>query len=94
MSPDEKIFLEVKVHPGSKKQSIELLSPNTLRLKLTSRPIRGAANQEAIQLLSKFLKIPKSKIKLVKGERSKGKVFLLKGISGEYITEKLNTLNN
>jgi len=81
MSSGKKIFLEVKVIPGAKKQAIEILSPNSVKLKVISKPQRGLANQEAISLLSNFLKIPKSSIKIVRGEKSRNKIFLIEGIS-------------
>ncbi|MCP2519164.1 DUF167 family protein [SCandidatus Aminicenantes bacterium Aminicenantia_JdfR_composite] len=81
MNNEKGILLEVKVIPGSKKQTIEILSPKSLKLKVVSKPEKGLANQEAIALLSRFLKIPKSKIKIIKGEKKRNKVFLIKGVS-------------
>jgi|Deesub1362B_J571_1020462.scaffolds.fasta_scaffold01133_4 hypothetical protein len=81
MNNEERIFLKVKVIPGAKKQTIEILSLNTLKLKVTSKPERGLANQEAIDLLSNFFGIPKLQIKLIKGEKLRNKIFLIQGIS-------------
>ncbi len=89
MRQDGKVFLEVKVIPRAKKQAIEVLSPNILKLKVISKPEKGLANQEAIKLLSHFLEIPKSQIKLIKGEKSRNKTFYIEGISAQHMKKKL-----
>lgn len=45
-----------------------------LKVYLTAVPIDGKANKELIKLLSKELNINKSKISIIKGEKSKKKV--------------------
>ncbi len=45
-----------------------------LKIYLTAVPIQGKANKELIKLLSEKLSVSKSKIKIIKGEKSKEKI--------------------
>jgi uncharacterized protein len=70
-----KIFVEVK--PNSRKESLENLAPAKYRIRVNVPPTDGKANAAVIEALAKFFRIPKSKIVLVHGEKSKNKVFEL-----------------
>lgn len=50
-----------------------------LRVKVTAIPDKGKANQALIKLLSKTLRIPKSKILLVRGSTSRKKEIEIEG---------------
>ena len=45
-----------------------------LKIYLTAVPIQGKANKELVKLLSEKLSVSKSKIKIIRGEKSKEKV--------------------
>lgn len=45
-----------------------------LKIYLTSVPVQGKANKELVKLLSKELGIGKSRISIIKGEKSKEKI--------------------
>ena len=47
-------------------------------MSLNAPPIDGAANMALIAFISKLLKIPKSNIAIVRGEKSRSKSLLLK----------------
>lgn len=51
-----------------------------LKVKISSAPEKGKANGALIELLSKTYKIPKSKIRILSGEKSRKKRVLLIGI--------------
>jgi len=66
--------ITVKVIPRSSINQITQLSENEYKIKTTSAPVEGEANKKIISLLSKELKIPKSNIKITKGETSRNKI--------------------
>ncbi len=66
-----KIFIKAK--PGSKKEGVEKISENVFLVRVKEPPIEGRANKAIIEKLSKYFKIPKSKIELVSGQNSKEK---------------------
>ncbi len=65
---------QAKVHPGSsRKEVIEV--EGVLHCYLRAKPQKGEANKEAVELLAKYLKIPKSSIELKQGGKSRLKTF-------------------
>ncbi len=68
-----KIF--VKVKPNSKKESVKRIDPAHFEIWVKAPPAEGKANAAAINLLARHFDIPKSRIKIVTGAKSKQKVF-------------------
>ncbi len=68
-----KVSVQVKVN--SKIESIEKKSEVVLVVRVGTPPVDGKANARVIEMLAEYFKTPKSKIKLLKGEKSKKKVF-------------------
>ncbi|OFZ29517.1 MAG: hypothetical protein A2622_07255 [Bdellovibrionales bacterium RIFCSPHIGHO2_01_FULL_40_29] len=67
----------VHVKPHARKESVEKSADGSYIMKVNVPPIEGRANERVIEILSQELKIPKSRIKLVTGHKSKRKVFLI-----------------
>lgn len=64
----------VKVKPNAKKNEILKISDNNFEIKTTATPENGKANESVIKMLSKFLRIGKTKIKITKGQKSNLKI--------------------
>jgi len=62
--------LNIYVRPGSSKTKIEGLYNGNIKIKIAAPPEKGKANKELIGILSKILKIPKSKIIIASGINS------------------------
>ena len=79
---DEGIVVEIKVIPNSSKNGFVL--PETedapVKLKVTAQPIENKANKAVIEYLSKYFKIPKTSIQVLRGETSKEKTILLRTV--------------
>ncbi|OGH93591.1 MAG: hypothetical protein A2538_05190 [Candidatus Magasanikbacteria bacterium RIFOXYD2_FULL_41_14] len=81
------MIIKIRVLPRSSKNEIvgpmadETLSVSnghaqrggTIKVKLTAPPVDGKANEALIELLSKKYQIPKSRIKIISGQKSKNK---------------------
>ena len=61
---------------NAKKREITAVGP-ALKVKLTSLPRDGRANEELIEYLSVFFHVRKSDIKIVRGEKVRKKVIAL-----------------
>jgi len=68
------MILKVKVKPRSKKESVKEISETELEVRVSAPPERGKANSRLIEILSKHFGVPKSKIRIVKGETSREKL--------------------
>ncbi len=65
---------DVLVKPGSKKGPlVEMTSEDSLTVYIPERPHDGEANSALIKLLSKYFRVSKSQIEIVRGEKSRQK---------------------
>lgn len=78
------ILVQVKISPNASKNTIQK-DETGVKIKLTAQPIEGKANKALIEFLSKQLKIPKTKIELIKGETAKDKTLLIKVLDNDKI---------
>lgn len=69
--------ISVKVKPNSRENSIKQVETGIYEVRVSVPPEKGKANERVIELLSKELKIAKSRITLIKGETSKEKLFII-----------------
>ena len=68
--------IQVIAHPKSKQVKIEC-KDNVYHIYTTKIPEKGKANAAIIDLISEHFRLPKSKIELTSGEKSKRKTFKL-----------------
>lgn len=69
--------ITVTVKPNSKKIGVEKRSDTHYLVRVNKPPVDGKANEAVIDLLADFFQIAKSKITIVRGEKSKIKVIEL-----------------
>ncbi|MDK2795787.1 MAG: uncharacterized protein PWQ22_829 [Archaeoglobaceae archaeon] len=63
----------VRVKPNAKKRAMEKIGEEYV-VSLKSPPIDGRANAELIEIVSEYFKVPKSKIRIVAGQKSRKKI--------------------
>ena len=88
---DDGIILTIKVIPNSSKN--ELMNTETgLRLKITAPPVDNKANKFVVEFLSKRFKVPKTSIKIIRGETSREKTIFISADANKCIFIKDNIL--
>ncbi len=85
----EKAVIDISVSPKSSQSRIVVDENNTIKVYLNSPPVDGKANAELIKLLSKKLRIGKSRIEIIKGENSRRKTLAVTEIDKDQLIEKL-----
>ena len=75
--------LSVRLRPRSGRNAIDVAEDGTVRVRVTAAPDRGKANEAAVELLAKRLRVPKSAIRLVRGQRARDKTFEIDGLTPE-----------
>ncbi len=80
-------MFKVKVEPRSSKRKLAGLHADALKVKLTSPPVEGKANEELIEFLSETFSIRKSAVRILKGSSSKQKLVLIEGLKELAIPE-------
>jgi len=69
--------IRIKAKPNSKKEIIKKIENDYFEVKVSAPPENGKANTRLIELLSKYFKLPKSKIQIIKGGANKNKIIEL-----------------
>jgi len=72
------MYIKIKATPRAKKAEIVELEKDYLRVKLTSAPVKNRANEELIELLSKYYQVNKSAIKIKRGIHTREKLIEIK----------------
>ncbi|MFM6928341.1 MAG: DUF167 domain-containing protein [Bdellovibrio sp.] len=83
------VRLHLFIQPKSSKNEIVGPHNGMLKIKINAPPVDGEANQELIAFLSKFFKIAKREITLVKGETGRQKTVDIAGVDLNTAKEKL-----
>lgn len=86
------IYIHIHVQPRASKNEIVGIHGDSLKIRLTSPPVEGAANSLLVEFMAKKLGIPKSKIEIVSGEKSRHKTLKIEGVSMEEAVNILGIL--
>lgn len=70
--------VSVIVHPNSKRTRIEKDLMEMLHVYVNAPPLEGRANEAVIEILADFFKIKKNEVILLRGAKSKNKIFEVK----------------
>lgn len=63
--------LSIYVQPGAKKTELSGLHDGRPKIRICAPPVDGAANDELIKFVAKFLKMSKSSVRLASGHTSR-----------------------
>ena len=77
----EGAVIAVKAQPGARKNAVLGIRADSLRIAVTAAPERGKANQAVAEVLAEALGVKVSRIRLLTGETSRDKRFLIEGAS-------------
>jgi uncharacterized protein len=81
--------LRVRVQPRASRTEVVGLQGGSLKVRLTTPPVEGAANRELERFLAKVLGLPRSSVELLRGATSREKLVRVRGLSPEEVRERL-----
>jgi len=81
------VIFRIHVVPKSSKSEISGVQDDALKLKITSPPVEGKANEACIKFLSNILGVRKAKVKIVSGHKSRKKTIAIEGIGKKDIED-------
>jgi uncharacterized protein len=81
--------LNVRVHPGARRNAIIGIHDGALKISLTTPPTDGRANAALMAFLAEALSIPRARITLTTGATSRSKTLHLEGLTPEALTAVL-----
>ena len=83
-------LVSLYVQPRSSKNQVVGLHGDSLKVKLTSPPVEGAANKCCCDYLAKLFRLAKSDVELVSGDKARQKRVLLRGLPLPLVEEVLS----
>ncbi len=75
----KQIVFKVYLQPRSSRNEIVGPYRDGIKVKITAPPVEGKANEALIRFLSQCLKIPASKIEILKGQHAREKTLRIPG---------------
>lgn len=79
------VTLALRAQPGAKKTAFVGIygedDAAQWKIAVQAPPVEGRANEALIAFLAETFNLPKKSVELVSGERSRSKVFLLRGLN-------------
>jgi uncharacterized protein (TIGR00251 family) len=82
--------LEVKVTPGAPRNEIAGVTGGVLHVKIAAPPVRGRANRELTDFLSRALGVGRSAVTIVRGGTGRRKIIEVEGMDREAVLRRLS----
>lgn len=80
----------LKVQPRASRNEIGEALGEELKLKVTAPPVDSAANEAVLRYLAEILGCPRGAVQLLRGNTSRHKQILLRDLSAETVSAKLD----
>jgi uncharacterized protein len=86
---DGRLIFKVQVVPRSSRSEVAGEHNGSLRVRVSSPPVEGAANKELTHVLAKAFKVSRSAISILSGQSSRLKQVSIEGVSSSALSELL-----
>lgn len=77
--------VSIRVRPRSSRSGLGLDAEGLIVVHVHAPATEGAANRECIAALAKALKVPKSAVQIVRGQKSRSKQVTVEGLAAEQV---------
>ena len=92
LKKDSLVCIWIYVQPRASKSGFVGMHDGCLKLAITSPPVDNKANRAVIEYLAEFFHIARNCICLDSGEKSRRKLFCIKGVAKAEIQERLGRM--
>jgi uncharacterized protein (TIGR00251 family) len=82
--------IEVRLRPRGHRDELEGVRDGVLQARVTAAPVDGRANRALCKLIAKRLGVAPSRVRVVRGERSRVKLVRVEGLDGEALRAALS----
>lgn len=83
------VEFRVRVVPRASRTEVAGEMDGAVKLRVSSPPVDGAANEEVVKFLAKTFGVPRSAVAIISGETSRTKLLRISGLSAEALRERL-----
>ena len=77
VSAEKYVSLKIKVFPRAREQKIQKIGEGEYTVRVLSPPTEGKANKEVIAVLASHFHLPPSRVRIVRGKKSRQKIIVL-----------------
>lgn len=83
------VELRVWVQPGATQTEIAGMHGGALKVRIAAPAHQGRANQALVEFLAELLDLQKSSVSILRGEKTREKKVLLRGLNAQKLWERL-----
>ncbi len=83
------VELRVWVHPGAARSELAGFHGEALKIRIAAQAREGQANRALLEFLACTLNLPKSRISILRGAKTREKIVFLQGLTVEEVRKKL-----
>ena len=91
---DGRLVFKVQVVPRSSRSEVDGEHNGSLRVRVSSPPVEGAANKELMQVLAKAFKVSRSAVSILSGQNSRLKQVSIEGVNSSALAELLGGMKS
>jgi len=91
---NETASVSVVVQPSASRNEVVGFEDGVLRVKIAAPPVKGKANRELVDFLSKRLRVSRGSITIEKGLTSRRKVVAIEGLSKDEVLRGLGATSS
>lgn len=84
------VDLRVRLTPRAARPKVDLLEDGSLAVRVSAPPVDGQANAALVKAVAKALGLAPSRVRLVRGERSREKTLRIEGLEAGEIRARLH----
>ncbi len=88
----EGVILRIRVQPRASRREIAGVAGECLKVRVNAPPAGGAANRQCCELLAKLMRIPKGRVELVSGAKSREKRILLRSVDEAFVSSRMSEI--
>ena len=77
------VHVRVHAQPRARRNEIAGTHDGALKIKIAAPPVDDAANRAIIDFFAELLGVPKSRVRIVAGLKSRDKTLLIEGVSAD-----------
>lgn len=81
--------LRVRLTPRSGRDEVLGLDDDVLRARVKAPPVEGRANEALLRLLAGTLGVPRTSLRIVRGQRGREKLVAVEGLEAEEVRDRL-----
>ena len=91
---DGRLVFKVQVVPRSSRSEVAGEHNGSLRVRVSSAPVEGAANKELTQVLAKAFKVSRGAVSILSGQNSRLKQVSIEGVNSSALAELLGGIKS